>query len=413
VRPGSIFGMAILSWLPARLREASRRWPPSVGSAVLIALVGTRLPVLLLGALAVTLVGTVPAPTAEALWRVSSNELVNLQARWDTDFYYQIATVGYRWDPSVFLHQNVVFFPLYPLLMRWGGALLGGHPLLAGTIISLAAFAGAIALLYRLAVIEVGEEKAWPVILLVATYPYAVFFSVVYTESLFLFLTVGAFYAMRRRYLSLAALSGFAAGLTRPNGFWLALPLLWLAATIPSDASDDAAKPRPWWKQRRRVTAILVALAPLAGVAVFSAYLYVRFGDALAWVHGQAAWGTPLLGRGPAPDPVRTPEDLRLKMSEVMVYVGDIAAFFFAASSILPIARRLGVAYGLWIAVNIFPPVAAHLFISLGRFTSVLFPLFFWLALVVPRPRLARAAAVFAAGQALLAVGFFLWRPVV
>ena len=381
---------------------ASRR--PLLRSAVLFGLIGTRLPILLLGAIAVTIVGTIPAPTAEALWRVSANELVNLQARWDTDFYHQIATVGYRWDPSAFLHQNVVFFPLYPLLMRWGGALLGGHPLLAGTVISLAAFAGAIALLYRMAVLELGEEKAWPVILLVSTYPFALFYSVVYTESLFLFLTVGAFYAMRRRYLLLAALAGFAAGLTRPNGFWLAVPLLWLATRGAEGRGGRGG---------RDVPAILAALAPLAGVAIFSAYLSVRFGDALAWMHGQAAWGMPLLGRGPAPDPVRTAEDLRLKASEVIVYAGDITAFFLAATSILPVARRVGAAYGLWIAINIFPPVAAHLFISLGRFTSVLFPLFFWLALVVPRRRVAWLAGVFAVCQAILAVCFFLWRPVV
>jgi Mannosyltransferase (PIG-V) len=383
--------------------------PATVRSSVWLTLIGTRLPVLLLGALAVTLIGTVPAPTAEALWRVSPNELVNLQARWDTDFYYHIATTGYQWDRSVFLHQNVVFFPLYPLLMRWGGALLGGHPLLAGTIVSLAAFAGAIVLLYRLAALELGEDKAWPVILLLSTYPFALFYSVVYTESLFLLLTVGAFYAMRRRHLLLAALCGVAAGLARPNGFWLALPLLWLAASAP----DGATSPGPWWRDRWRVAAILAALAPLAGTAIFSAYLYGRFGDALAWMHGQAAWGMPLLGRGPAPDPVRTAEDLRVKVSEVLVYVGDIVAFFWAAASILPVTRRLGIAYGLWIAINIFPPVAAHLFISLGRFTAVLFPLFFWLALVVPRQRLTRVAVAFAVCQAILAVGFFLWRPVV
>src|SRR5256885_466823 len=374
---------------------------PTHRSCVLVSLIGTRLPILLVGAVAVTIVGTIPAPTAEALWRVSSNELANLQARWDTDFYHQIATAGYRWDRSAFLHQNVVFFPLYPLLMRWGGALLGGHPLLAGTVISLAAFAGAMSLLHRLAVLELGEEKAWPVILLMSTYPFALFYSVVYTESLFLFLTVGAFYAMRRRHLLLGALAGLAAGLTRPNGFWLALPLLWMATR---------GTERPGG---RDVPAILVALAPLAGVAIFSAYLQLRFGDALAWMHGQAAWGMPLLGRGPAPDPARTAEDLRLKASEVIVYAGDIAAFFLAAASIVPVTRRLGVAYGLWIAVNIFPPVAAHLFISLGRFTSVLFPLFFWLALIVPRPRVARVAGAFAAAQAALAVCFYLWRPVV
>ncbi|HVH66628.1 MAG TPA: mannosyltransferase family protein [Gemmatimonadales bacterium] len=376
-------------------------------------LIGTRLPMLFLGALAVTVVGTIPAPTAEALWRVSPTELVNLEARWDTDFYNQIATVGYQWDRSAFLHQNVVFFPLYPLLMRWGGVLLGGHPLLAGTLISLAAFAGALSLLYRLAVLELGEEKAWPVILLLSTYPYALFYSAVYTESLFLLLTVGAFYAMRRRYLVLAALAGFAAGLTRPNGFWLALPLLWMATTAPPDGADDESGQSVRWTHQRRVAAVLVALAPLAGAAIFSAYLYVQFGDALAWVHGQAAWGMPLLGRGPAPDPIRTAEDLRLKYSEVLVYVGNIGAFFLAARAILPVARRVGVAYGLWMAVNIFPPVATHLFLSLGRFTAVLFPLFFWLALVVPRPRLGRVAGAFAACQAVLAVCFFLWRPVV
>jgi len=383
--------------------------PLRLRASVLTAFIGTRLPVLLLGAVAVTLVGTVPAPTAEALWRVSPNELLNLQARWDTDFYYSIATTGYHWNPAVFLHQNVVFFPSYPLLMRWGGALLGGHPLLAGTIISLVAFAGATIVLYRLAAHELGEEKAWPVILLLSTYPFALFYSVAYTESLFLFLTVSAFYAMRRGYVVPAALAGFAAGLTRPNGFWLAAPLLWLAVTAPAPG-EVASEPR-WSKGR--LTACLVALAPLAGVALFSGYLYLKFGDPLAWMHGQAAWGMPLLGRGPAPDPARTAEDLRLKYTEVIVYAGDIVAFCVAAAAIRPVARRLGIAYAIWIAINIFPPVAAHLFISLGRFTAVLFPLFFWMALVVPRARLAQVAGGFALCQAIFAVWFYLWWPVV
>ena len=87
----------------------------------------TRLPVLLAGIIAVTVVGTTPPPAAEALWRVSSNEIANLLARWDSAFYYSIATSGYQWDPNTFSHQNVVFFPLYPLLMRWGGVVLGGR----------------------------------------------------------------------------------------------------------------------------------------------------------------------------------------------------------------------------------------------------------------------------------------------
>lgn len=395
---------------PTPPRAESARPQRAATHSVLASLIGTRLPVLLLGALAVVIIGTIPAPTAEALWRVSTHELANLQARWDTYFYYSIATTGYHWNPAVFLHQNVVFFPLYPLLMRWGGALLGGHPLFAGTLISLATFAGAIALLYRLAALELGEDKAWPVVLLLSTYPYALFYSAVYTESLFLFLTVGAFYAMRRRRLVIVALLGFAAGLTRPNGFWLALPLL-LLAIAPLGGSTNNGE--PWWRSRRHLIACLAALAPIGGAIVFSGYLYLRFGDPLAWAHGQAAWGMAILGRGPAPDPARTAADLAIKPTEVIVYIGDIVAFFFAAIAIRPIWRTIGIAYAVWVAINIFPPIPAHLFLSLGRFTAVLFPLFFWLATVVPKRRLARVAGAFALGQAIFAVWFFLWRPVV
>src|SRR5712692_590654 len=231
--------------------------------AVLAALLGTRLPVLVLGAVAVTIVGTLPPPTGPALWRVSPSELQNLLARWDSAWYYSIATDGYHWDPLVFRHQNVVFFPLYPVLMRLGGLFLGG-PLAAGLVVSLAAFGGAMALLYRLAVLELGERYAGPAVLLVSTYPFAIFYSAVYTESLFLFLSVGTFYAMRRNHLLLAALAGVAAGLTRPNGCWLALPLLWIAANAPKTPAASTSQ---------RLSAFVVALAPIAGTAIYSTYL--------------------------------------------------------------------------------------------------------------------------------------------
>jgi hypothetical protein len=386
-----------------------RTGPPRVAAIVASALLGTRLSVLVLGAIAVMAVGTVPPPAAEAIWRVSSHEVSNLLARWDTFYYYTIATDGYSWNASEFRHYNVVFFPLYPLLMRWAGAVLGGHPLVAGLVISMAAFSGAVALIYRLARLELGEDYAWRVVLLMSTFPYALYFSAVYTESLFLLLSAGAFYAMRRGRPGWTAVCGFAAGLTRPNGFWLALPLA-LLALWPSRREEPGAPPR---QRVSLAVSLLAACVPVVGVMIFSAYLQVRFGDALAWVHGQAAWGVPLMLRAGAPDPGKLPGEALIKPIEVVTWIGNIAAFVGAACAIRPISKRLGLAYGAWIAVNIFPPVAAHLFMSLGRFTSVLFPFFFWLAIRIPRERLLRVAGAFAVCQAVLAMWFFLWRPVV
>ena len=117
--------------------------------------------------------------------------------------------------------------------------------------------------------------------------------------------------------------------------------------------------------------------------------------------------------RAGAPDPGKLPGEWAIKPIEVIVWIGNIAAFVTAVAAIRPVTRRFGLAYGAWIAINIFPPVAAHLFMSLGRFISVLFPFFFWLAIRIPRQRLMRVAGAFAACQAVLAIWFFLWRPVV
>src|SRR3954471_3841958 len=260
------------------MQSVVRKRGPSAAAIVAAAVVGTRLPILLCGAIAAWAIGTVPPPAAEAVWRVSSHKIANLLARWDTFFYYTIATDGYHWDPAVFLHYNVVFFPLYPLLMRWGGVLLGGHPLLAGLIVSLTAFAGALALLQRLARLGLGDDYSWRVVLLISTFPYALFFSAVYTESLFLLLTVGAFYAMRRGRLGWVAVCGLLAGVTRPNGFWLVLPLACLALWPRRQDAGGAALPAP----PHLFAALGVACLPVLGVLIFSSYLQVQFGDALA-----------------------------------------------------------------------------------------------------------------------------------
>jgi hypothetical protein len=49
--------------------------------------------------------------------------------------------------------------------------------------------------------------------------------------------------------------------------------------------------------------------------------------------------------------------------------------------------------------------------VSVGRFSSVLFPAFIWLASAVPATHRAGWIAGFAALQAFAAVLFYTWRP--
>src|SRR5512140_1084197 len=59
-------------------------------------------------------------------WRFSSVPALDVWGVWDTGWYVGIADGGYASGPIGPGQVNTVFFPLYPLLMRWTGKLVGG-----------------------------------------------------------------------------------------------------------------------------------------------------------------------------------------------------------------------------------------------------------------------------------------------
>jgi Gpi18-like mannosyltransferase len=71
--------------------------------------------------------------------------------RLDTVYYLQIATHGYSAD-----NGTVVFSPLYSLLIRSVGAVLGGQPLFAALLISSVACVGLLVLIYRITMARFG-----------------------------------------------------------------------------------------------------------------------------------------------------------------------------------------------------------------------------------------------------------------
>ena len=81
------------------------------------------------------------------------------------------------------------------------------------------------------------------------------------------------------------------------------------------------------------------------------------------------------------------------------------------AASVVPVWRGFGAPAAVLLAVNLLPSLSSGGWLSVGRATSVLFPVFLWLADVVPvRHRMIWIGA-FAALQAFAAVLFFTWRP--
>lgn len=416
--------------LPARVAGWARRlWTSPARPAVLPSFLASRAMVLGAGFLGVVLVGY---PEGAPPFRISRNEAVNLPVRWDGGWYLQIALDGYDYRSSARPHeqQNIAFFPAYPMLTRLGAAWLGmrtarvGDPVgnrvewqyaqhrrivLAGMCVALAAFAWALVYLYRLARDLLDEDAAIGAVVLTCAWPYALFFSAMYTESVFLLGCVGAWHHFRRGEWGAAGGWGLLAGLARPNGFLLSLPLaLLLVPQWRAIARNDAGA-------RRRAAAGLAAAAmPGIGMLIFSAFLYQYTGRPLVWMEAHAAWG-------------RVATDVQALVSSRLAFIAQEGIYHYSTSEpveilnavpvaaalalAIPIARRLGPAYAVLIVIMIVPPLLRGGFLSLGRLTSTLFPLFLYLGWLCRGSARSMLVLAFAGLQAVLALLFFTWRP--
>ncbi len=298
----------------------------------------------------------------------------DIWARWDSDFFLRIAQNGYD-DASASFH------PLYPALIAVLGRAFFGHYILAGLVISLVCCLGSFLLLHRLAEERVGLEGAGRSVLYLAVFPMALFLQAVYSESLFLLLTLAAFMLAERNRFAAAGLVAGLAILTRASG--LALPLvLWQQLGDPwafSDAQDRWHRHLSW-------------AGPLGGI----------------WNGLVAGWrgleqfvvghGTHVSGANP----------MHAAAENVQALL--FLALFLALTVVA--WRRFGAPYGLFAAVSLAIPLAYPSsrwpLLSLPRFGLVIFPFFLALAAVTAgKPRL--HTAVVACSALFLGVAVVQW----
>jgi 4-amino-4-deoxy-L-arabinose transferase-like glycosyltransferase len=296
------------------------------------------------------------------------------------------------------------------------GWALFGHYVLAGILVSLAAAFAAFMLLYRVAEEWLGADGARRAVLYLAVFPFAFFLQAVYSESLYLLLTLAAFsLAERRRFLAAGAVTGLAL-LTRPTAAAL-LPALALLA----------------WRERDRLRALAsLALAPLI-FAAYPLYLWQAEEDAWGFLHAQRLWSRHLSPAGPLGGiwdglragwagveqlasgshthrywtPVQDADPIRVATLNL-----EMLAFGVLFVVLTVIAwRRFGAPYGLFAAVSLAIPLSVPSerwpLLSLPRFGLTIFPLFLALASLGGRPRV--HTAIVAVSSLLLGVSVAQW----
>lgn len=397
----------LVQWMRASIGAEPFRaaWP---------AFLVSRAATVFVGYMAVVTIGFNPQPPFRAL----SNRLLDLFARWDAGWYIGIAIRGYSADQTFNpMHpSSIAFFPGLPFLIRVFRHALNVNLWVAGIIVVLAAFLCALVNVYRLAREDMPEDQARASVLFLAFYPFAVCYSAILTESVFLLAAATAFLCFRREQLARAALAGLFAGIVRPNGFLLCAPLA-LIALVPF------ARGRGWLSNPEKLSAegwgrlavkLAAAAAPIVSVAAYSWYIYSRTGDPFAWAKAQQAWGRQaglIVEVVSQRSSLIAHDGLSAYPGEYPIELLETAAVVFALATVWPICKRFGLAYGVFVVTAVLPPFITMGAVSLGRYTAPLFPIFLWLGTVVPERRRPYWTAAFAAGQALVAVLFYTWRP--
>jgi hypothetical protein len=359
------------------------------------------------------------------------NALASPVIHWDGVWYLALATHSYQHP------VEAAYYPLYPLLISLLAPLTGSD-IVASFVISVGCLFGGLALLYRLASLELGEVAARRTLYLLALFPTALFFSATYPESLFLVLEVGAMLAARRgRWARAGALGGLAAA-ARNSGVLLLIPLLLLYLYGPRDGRSEqpAAAGReatggphaplrgrglPPPRYRLRLDACWLGLVPLGLISVVIMNL-ILFKDPLASWHAEAHWqrgfAGPLSALWKGMSPAATAADHLLSghfSSTALQQLALLGTALAAVVAVIGVCRRLPVAYGAYSAAALIwalsAPEQGHPLASSARYVLTIFPLFMWAgSRLKDRRLLAVVLGVFGVGLVYCSARFATWH---
>jgi hypothetical protein len=316
---------------------------------------------------------------------------LNMFDHWDGPHYLYLAQYGYtnQGDPANF----IVFFPLYPLLVRlvtFDFSLVN----LSGLIVSNVASIVAVIYLFKLAKLDYTDSIAKKAVLFLCVFPTTYFMSAPFTEGLFLVLVIASLYYARNANWAAAGFLGCLSALTRIGG------LVLLPALLVEYFHQRG------WKLKTLDYKILFSLLPAVGFMIYLLINYLVMGDFLSFLtiqreHFFETFGPVdgLKGAWNWPSHSVYPDSITIGYAQIIFAAFGLAMMFAA------LKLKLRPSYQVYMLLTWAVTVSTSFWISIPRYVLAMFPLFFVLALISnKKPVAAAILAVSCAG-----LFFFTW----
>lgn len=340
-----------------------------IGLLIFVAILATRLSLLLLGYLGYILRNN------ESPGIIYSLRII--WERWDSHHYLWLAQNWYTnaGEERFF----IVFFPLYPLMIRLLSFVFQDY-FVSGLMVSLFSLTVACVYLYKLVKLDYSASVAKRCIKWVLVFPYTFFLSLVFTEGLFLALSVLAFYTMRHKRWILAGLFGLLASLTRIFGVFLVIPLL-IEYIVTTNLFDNLRN-----RQYREINATFWRLATGFGLIMLGLFLYLLLnrwvtGDWFRFLTYQREHWHQSLGFFAENIKNQTLMAFTWKPVErLSLWIPQLILLLLSMVCILASLRSMRLSYLAYMFTLIFASFSTTWLLSGPRYTTTMFPLYIFLA---------------------------------
>ena len=204
-----------------------------------------------------------PSTSTDWLWLFNAFDSIHFQI---------IATLGYE-------HPNYAYLPGYPALIRLVGMVIGNY-WMSGFLVTQVFALASIVMFQLLAEQYMPAREALYATLVMSTFPYfSVFTTLGYSESVFLFSILSAWYFYKNGRMTTSSLLAGLASVTRIYGFAIVLPMFL-----------DIVK-------KRRYRKLIYITIPAAVICSWLLYCYLSTGDPFAswadekyWTHSDLFW---------------------------------------------------------------------------------------------------------------------------
>ncbi len=343
------------------------------------------------------------------------SDFLDAWARWDSAHYLNIAENGYMGAVENGEHIFLVFYPLYPWMIR-SLHVLGIDYRLGGMLVSTVCFGIGCVYFEKLTSLEFGGETAKTSVLLLSVFPFAFFFGGILTESLFFALSAMFLYFLRCHRWDILWIIGLLACMTKVQGCLLAFAVV--AELFYSEHALTLLRTKRWKALMQEV--ILPGLETAFMFLGLGVYLLINFmveGDAFRFLYYQKNhWNNEL---GPIWNTLgylwryvagewHTPTGMALWVPELVL------SFLYIGLIIYGCKRRLRPMYQVYLISFFVLTYSSTWLISGARYTVNALPLFMLGGEILENHRKVKQAvlAVSFALMIIYLIGWYEWKQI-